>query len=95
MLASEFESFAMPLVEAQACGVPVVARGLPALRETGGSATRYVSGNAAEDWAEAIGSLLEDGEIYSAARRAAIRHAARYSWKRTATALRDRLLAEV
>ena len=42
LLASEQESFCMPLLEAQASGVPAVVRDIPALRETGGAGTTFV-----------------------------------------------------
>ena len=34
LLTSEYESFCLPLLEAQACGVPAVVRDMPALRES-------------------------------------------------------------
>jgi len=83
----------MPLLEAQACGVPAVVRDLPALRETGGLGTAYVHGDDPRAWARAIGRLIDDDRLHAARRNLAVTHAASYSWERTTAAIRDRLLA--
>jgi glycosyltransferase involved in cell wall biosynthesis len=94
VIASEYESFCMPLLEALACGVPAVVRDLPALRETGGTGTRFVAGNYAERWATELDTLLAGGDAYRRARAAGLEHAARFDWQRTATGLRDAALGE-
>ena len=91
--ASQRESFSMPLLEAQACGVPAVVRDLPALRETGAGGTRYVDGNDPAVWAAALTAVLDDDRAAAAARAQGIQNALGYSWERTAAALRDRILA--
>ncbi|MEY2513943.1 MAG: hypothetical protein QOJ89_1301 [bacterium] len=83
VLASEQESFSLPLLEALACGVPAVARDLPALRETGGAATTFVAGDAPADWSAAVARLLRDDGVHERARAAALAHAAGYGWERT------------
>jgi glycosyltransferase involved in cell wall biosynthesis len=93
-LASENESFCFPVVEAQACGIPAVVRDIPILRETGGPGTTYVAGDDAEAWAAALHRLLADDLVHAAARAAGLEHARRFSWEKTADAVRARLLAE-
>ena len=93
VLTSQHESFSMPLLEAQACGVPAVVRDLPALRETGGLGTAYVHGDDPRAWARDIGRLIDDDRLHAARRDLAVSHAASYSWERTTAAIRDRLLA--
>jgi glycosyltransferase involved in cell wall biosynthesis len=91
-LASEHESFCLALLEAQACGVPAVARDSAALRETGGKGTAYVAGDDPRAWAEALQRLLADDVAHAAARAAGLEHARSFSWDRTAAAVRARLL---
>jgi glycosyltransferase involved in cell wall biosynthesis len=80
VLASESESFCMPLAEAMACGVPAVARNHPALRETGGAGATYVDGSHAGHWADAIGALCQSDERHSSLRVSALEEAQRFSW---------------
>lgn len=93
-LASEHESFCFPVLEAQACGIPGVVRDHPVLRETGGPGTTYVAGDDAETWAAALHRLLSDDRAYAAARAAGLEHALRFSWEKTAAAVRARLVPE-
>jgi glycosyltransferase involved in cell wall biosynthesis len=79
-IASERESFCMPLAEGMACGVPAVARGLPSLRETGGAGAGYLDGDDPGAWTAALRRLLERSDEHARARRSAIDAAARFSW---------------
>lgn len=90
---SERESFLMPLLEAQACGVPGVVRDMPTLRETGGRGTTYVTADDPAAWAEAISRLIRDEEEHARARNEGHVHSLTYSWHRTAAGLRDLLLS--
>jgi len=80
VIASEFESFCMPLAEAMACGVPAVARDHPALRETGGAGATYVDGSHPGQWADAIKAVCQGDERHSSLRSAALKEAQRFSW---------------
>ncbi len=81
------ESFGLVAVEAQACGTPVAAAavgGLPVAVADGRSGT-LVDGHDPVAWAAAIDGLLRADP--AALRRAAIEHAARFSWDNTVDAL--------
>jgi glycosyltransferase involved in cell wall biosynthesis len=91
VMASEHESFCMPLVESLACGVPAVARDLPSLRETGGDAARYIDGNDPNRWSAAIRRLIENDCEHEQAREIALRTAAPFSWDALADALATHL----
>ncbi len=81
------ESFGLVAIEAQACGTPVAAAavgGLPVAVADGRSGT-LVDGHDPVAWAAAIDGLLRADP--AALRRAAIEHAARFSWDNTVDAL--------
>ncbi len=66
------------VLEAQANGIPVLARDLPALRETVGSGGTLVPADASIGaWAEALGSMIDDQDAYLAACAAARAYAGR------------------
>ncbi len=81
------ESFGLVAVEAQACGTPVVAAAVGGLSVAvrNGVSGALVQGHHAEDWAEAIGGIV--GRDRATMRRAAVEHAAAFSWAHTVDAL--------
>ena len=79
LLPSDAEGFALPLVEAMACGRPVVASDLPVLREVGGDAASYCPVADVTSWIQTASALL-DGRDDSDRVRARIAWAARFSW---------------
>jgi len=80
-----WEMFGMAAVEAQACGVPVVASDHGGLRETvpGGCGLRFETGSSAA-LADAVGSLLADEDLRRRLGEEARRRAARFSWSEIA-----------
>jgi glycosyltransferase involved in cell wall biosynthesis len=84
LLPSDREGFGLPLVEAMACGTPVVASAIPALREVGGDAASYCAPGDVPSWVETVTSLLgqKQGDVrgWQARREACVRHATRFNW---------------
>jgi glycosyltransferase involved in cell wall biosynthesis len=81
MMPSEAEGFGLPVVEALACGSPVIASDIPVFREVGGDAVVYAPLADVAAWAIAVGRALAGSEPDVADRAARLRHAARFSWK--------------
>jgi glycosyltransferase involved in cell wall biosynthesis len=82
---SWYEGFGLPTLEALACGTPVVASDLPALREVLGDQAELVPPGDAAALADALARVLEDpgGEPARNARRA---RAAAFTWAACARA---------
>jgi glycosyltransferase involved in cell wall biosynthesis len=83
----ELEGFGLPLLEAMACGLAVVASDVPALREVGGEHARYVPVGDDAGFAAAIAELLRDGERCKQLGTRGEERAKTFSWRRTAETL--------
>lgn len=81
---SEREGFGLPVIEALACGTPVIASDLPVLRETGGNAVSYCAVGDLPSWAETVSRLLlersQNPAEWSRRRVEGIAQAAKFSW---------------
>ena len=87
VLASALEGFGLPVLEAMACGAPVIASDISALREVGGTVPRFVPPNDDASLALAIDEVLGDRDGAQARRAAGLARSQQFSWRRTAEEL--------
>ena len=84
VLPSEREGFGLPIVEALACGCPVIASDLPVLQEVGGDVVSYCRVGDVAGWSEALLGLcaerIQDPDRWAARCTAGIRHSSRFTW---------------
>ncbi|HEY4015611.1 MAG TPA: glycosyltransferase [Polyangiaceae bacterium] len=85
--AAHLEGIGLPVLEAMACGAPVVASDIAALREVGGDVPHYVPPGDDQAFARAIAVALRNPAAREAARSAGPARAAHFSWTRTAEIL--------
>ncbi len=81
---SLYEGFGLPVLEAMACGVPVVCSDASSLPEVAGQAALLVDPLDTEAWAEALRRVTTDQDL----RRTLVEHGSeqvrRFSWRRAA-----------
>jgi glycosyltransferase involved in cell wall biosynthesis len=86
LLPSEREGFGLPVLEALACGTPVIASAIDALREVGGDAVSYCPPDAVDVWTREVVMALrertERPDAWRARRDAGLARAAAFSWSR-------------
>jgi glycosyltransferase involved in cell wall biosynthesis len=82
-LASYHETFGMPMLEAMACGTPVVASRASVLPEVGGDAALYAPPDDADIWAAALRRVVDDAALRERLRDAGLERAKRFDWERS------------
>jgi glycosyltransferase involved in cell wall biosynthesis len=82
--ASLYEGFGLPLVEAMACGAPIVASDAPPVPEIVGDAGLLVSPKSPEGFADALAQVIANREISGRLIANGFRRAAHFCWRRAA-----------
>lgn len=81
---SLYEGFGLPVVEAMACGAPVITSNVSSLPEVAGSAALLVNPYSVSDLADAIEQVLSDPNLQDKLRSEGVKQASKFSWSRTA-----------
>ncbi len=83
---SLYEGFGLPLLEAMACGVPVLTSRVTSLPEVAGDAALLVDPYEVDSLADGLKQLLTDGALRLTLSRRGLARASSYTWERTAKA---------
>ena len=89
LMPSLYEGFGIPVLEAMACGTPVVCSKASSLPEVAGPAARYIESMTAEGLAEAVRHVLSNPQLAEQMCTQGLRQAARFCWREAALQTAD------
>lgn len=81
---SVYEGFGLPVLEAMACGTPVVCSNATSLPEVGGDAVEYFDPYSVEDMAATIERVLDSPARQAEIREKGLKQAAKFTWEECA-----------
>ncbi len=84
LLPSFYEGFGLPIVEAQACGTPVITSDISSMSEVAGDGALFVNPNNTTQISEAILEILNNKNTYESLKIKGFENVKRFSWKKVA-----------
>jgi len=81
---SLYEGFGLPILEAMACGTPVIASNVSSIPEVAGDAAALIPPDDPEEWKDAIEILLDNPILRKELSEKGIERARAFSWQKTA-----------
>lgn len=81
---SRHEGFGIPVIQAMACGIPVIVSDIPVLREIAEQAALYFDVNNKDALVQAMARSINDQNLRSDLKLAGIKQAANFSWEKCA-----------
>jgi glycosyltransferase involved in cell wall biosynthesis len=91
---SLYEGFGLPLLEAMACGIPVMTANTTAMPEVAGGAALLVDPTSVKQIADAMERIVSDASLRQRLRDKGIARAALFSWANTVSRVRE-VLTEI
>jgi glycosyltransferase involved in cell wall biosynthesis len=91
---SLYEGFGLPVIEAMACGTPVVCSNTSSLPEVAGDAALYFDPRAVDALVHALSHALTDASLCATLRARGLARAKQFTWDHAARALHACLLGE-
>ena len=88
---SLYEGFGLPILEAMACGVPVVTSNITGMPEVAGDAAILVDPRSVEQISRAMGHIANDCSVRKQLIQKGISRAAGFSWASTANRVQKAL----
>ena len=82
---SLYEGFGLPILEAMACGTPVITSETSSMPVVGGDAALYIDPNYPEELAESIMQVIQNKPLRDRMIAQGLIRASQYSWEKTAT----------
>ncbi|MGF1588287.1 MAG: glycosyltransferase family 4 protein [Pleurocapsa sp.] len=89
VFASLYEGFGLPVLEAMACGCPVITSSTTSLPEVGGDSVFYVNPDSVENIAQGMYQVLSNAELRNKLRHQGLKRSQLFSWNKTAENVRQ------